>query len=95
MFQKNKLLKSLSLFAFIITTNTYADESFASPQDLARKLRLTPASKAIIQWERVFTSKQKLKRYKIDTLNKEEQTLLKEYLINHAIDSDQPTVAGV
>ena len=94
MFQ-NKISKLIILFVVIMTVNIYADDSFESPQQIAKKLHLTPASKAIIQWERVFKSKRKLKRYKIDTLNEEQQTLLKEYLVDHAIDSDQPTVAGV
>ena len=62
---------------------------------LAKKLSLNAASKAIIQWERVFRSDRKMKRYKIDTLSTKEREMLKKYLINHAIDSDHPTVAGV
>jgi len=62
---------------------------------LAKSLNLSAGSKAIVQWERVFNSKKKMKRYKIDTLNNVEQSALKEYLIQHAIDSDQPTIAGI
>jgi hypothetical protein len=61
---------------------------------LVKKLNLSPASKAIIQWERVFKSDRKMKRYKINNLTMSEKEKLEEYLINHAIDSDAPTVAG-
>jgi hypothetical protein len=62
---------------------------------LAKSLHLNAGSKAIMQWERVFQSKRKLKRYKLDSLSQEQRQRLKKYLINHAIDSDQPTIAGV
>lgn len=61
---------------------------------LAKELKLDAASKAIIQWERVFRSQHKKKRYHIDTLSTEDQQILKEYLIDHAIDSDHPMIAG-
>jgi ribosomal protein L32 len=63
-------------------------------EKLAKKLHLSAGTKAIIQWERVFKSKRKMKRYKIDTLSTNEKNKLKEYLIKHAIDSDKPMVAG-
>jgi hypothetical protein len=62
---------------------------------LAHSLNLSAGSKAIIQWERIFSSPRKLKRYKLDKLDPKTRAALKEYLINHAVDSDQPTVAGV
>ena len=62
---------------------------------LAKKMGVNAGSKAIMQWERVFKSKRKMKRYKFDQLSTQEQEILKNYLINHAIDSDHPTVAGV
>ncbi len=84
----NLLLFSLTIF--ILQTTLYA-----SGEELAYKLKLIPGKKAIIQWERVFKSKRKLKKYGIDTLTKEEQKVLKEYLLTHAADSDHPTVAGM
>ena len=78
---------------FILTPFLYAGGSDAIV--LARSLNLSAGSKAIIQWERVFKSKKKMKRYKINTLSDEDKSKLKEYLIDHAIDSDQPTIAGV
>jgi hypothetical protein len=85
-----KLLIFLLLFSSIFL---YAQESHA--ESLANKLKISAASKAMIQWERVFKSPRKMKRYKIDTLNDDDKIILKRYLINHAIDSDQPTIAGV
>ncbi len=91
----NEISKLVALCVLSITTGMYAGNLSLSPQQITKRLHLIPASKAIIQWERVFKSKQKLKKYKINTLNKEQKVQLKEYLLNHAIDSDQPTVAGV
>ncbi|NPA60013.1 MAG: hypothetical protein GXO30_06070 [Epsilonproteobacteria bacterium] len=61
---------------------------------LAKSLNLSAGTKAIIQWERVFKSKRKMKKYKINTLSLNEQNKLKDYLVEHAIDSDKPMVAG-
>ncbi len=69
--------------------------SWASASDTAKRLELVAGNKASIQWQRVFKSARKMKRYHIDTLSKNEQEELKEYLISHAADSDQPTIAGM
>ena len=61
---------------------------------LSQSLHLSAGSKAILQWERVFKSKRKMKRYNIISLSENEKNALQEYLVNHAIDSDQPTIAG-
>jgi hypothetical protein len=63
-------------------------------EKLAQRLKLNAASKAIIQWERVFSCQRKRQRYKINTLSPQEEKVLKDYLINHAVDSDHPTIAG-
>ncbi len=86
MIKKTFLLVLLVCFA---NANAEKDGAF-----LAKKLHLNAASKAMIQWERVFKSKRKIKRYKIDSLSQKEREILKRYLIDHAIDSDHPTVAG-
>jgi len=83
----NKLFLFLSL-SIILQANGFKAE------DLAKRLNLSAGTKAIIQWERIFKSKRKMKRYKIDTLSVNEQNKLKEYLVEHAIDSDKPMVAG-
>ena len=58
-------------------------------------LGLVPAAKAIVQWERVFSSERRMKRYQIDKLPKVEQKKLKVYLVKHAADSNQPMVPGL
>jgi len=68
---------------------------YADGRSIARKLGLDPSSKAIKQWERVFKSKRKMKKYGIDKLSEKEKEELKEYLINHAADSDHPEAAGM
>jgi len=67
----------------------------ASAEDIAKKLHLVAGKKAIIQWERVFKSDRKMKKYGIDKLSEDEQKILKKYLLDHAADSDHPTVAGM
>jgi len=82
------------LILFLILLNLTLEADTINAEGIAYKLKLSAGSKAIVQWERVFKSERKMKRYKIDKLTSQQQDLLKEYLINHAIDSDQPTVAG-
>lgn len=91
--RKNSTMKSFKLqliLLSLLSISLHADDV----ELLAKKLSLSPASKAIIQWERVFKSERKMKRYKINRLSSRDQERLEEYLINHAIDSDMPTVAG-
>ena len=83
------------LLFVLLSTASFAFAQESQPETLANKLNLSAASKAMVQWERVFKSKRKMKRYKIDTLKENEKAMLKKYLIDHAIDSDQPTIAGV
>jgi len=87
------VLKSL-VFVFLLLSSLYADSS-ANIADVSSELKLIPASKAIVQWERVFSSESRKKRYHIDQLSPDVQLLLKEYLIEHAADSSQPMVPGL
>ncbi len=87
-------LKRVLCLLFFMSIVSYAGTNI-SPQNLAKKLHLVAGKKAIIQWERIFKSKRKMKRYGIDKLSKEEQKVLKKYLLDHAADSDHPTVAGM
>ena len=87
------MLKSL-VFVFLLLSSLYADSS-ANITDVSSELKLIPASKAIVQWERVFSSESRKKRYHIDQLSPDVQLLLKEYLIEHAADSSQPMVPGL
>ncbi len=62
---------------------------------LAKTLNLYGGSKAAIQWERVFSSKRHLIRYKLDSLPQETRKELKKYLVDHSADSQQPIVPGL
>ena len=86
-------MKLVILIFIICISFLHANETQA--KNIAQSLKLDAGSKAIVQWERVFKSKRKMQRYKIDQLSDKDKDILKEYLINHAIDSDQPTIAGV
>jgi len=80
----------LSTFFFLFVGNLLAKD----PKDIAKELSLVPASKASVQWERIFKSERKLKKYGIDKLSEDEKEALKSYLISHAADSDLPQYAG-
>jgi hypothetical protein len=86
-----KLFRLFVLFFFVTILNASESRAIA----LAKSLHLSAGSKAIVQWERIFASPRKMKRYKIDQLSQEDREILKEYLIDHAIDSDKPTIAGI
>jgi len=62
---------------------------------LANNLHLYAGSKAKIQWQRIFSSQHRMKKYKIYMLSTQERTILKDYLLKHAADSDQPIVPGL
>jgi len=79
----------------LLLLSTFANANNIKSIELAKSLNLSAGSKAIVQWERVFKSERKMKRYKIDTLTLQQKNALKEYLIEHAIDSDKPTIAGI
>ena len=67
----------------------------ADGKALAMKLGLSASSKASAQWKRVFKKKRKMKKYGIDKLKDDEKLALKDYLMNHAADSDTPEAAGI
>jgi len=79
------------LLVFSLITNNLLAKT---PQELVKELSLNPAKKAAMQWERIFKSKRKMKRYKIYKISDKEKKILKEYLIEHAADSDKPQFAG-
>lgn len=66
-----------------------------SGADIAKELDVQAGTKAIKQWERIFDNEKRLTRAGIVGLSESELKLLKEYLIKHAADSDQPTIAGM
>lgn len=84
---------------FLVLVFLFGSTAFAAHNDsianVSKEMKLVPASKAIVQWERVFSSEARKKRYHIDQLSPEVQELLKEYLIKHAADSSQPMVPGL
>ena len=82
------------LVFFIYGTLLYANHE-DSIENICFELKLIPASKAVVQWERVFSSESRKRRYHIDQLSPEVQELLKQYLIEHAADSSQPMVPGL
>jgi len=59
------------------------------------ELNIAPASKAVVQWERIFSCEKRKVQFKIDQLPHETQQLLKIYLIEHAADSSQPVFLGL
>ena len=81
----------LSLIFIGIVTNLSAN----SISVLAENLNLYAGTKASVQWERVFSSERRLKRYGLDTLDYDKLVELKYYLIKHAADSKQPIVPGL
>jgi len=87
------LLRLLLLITLIVTLDLYARHD--NIEDVCKELKLVPASKAVVQWERVFSSEDRKRRYHIDQLSSETQELLKVYLIDHAADSSQPMVPGL
>ena len=88
------LVLKFVIFIFLLLSNLYAADS-DSIANISKELKLIPASKAIVQWERVFSSEKRKQRYHIDQLTPDVQLLLKEYLIDHAADSSQPMVPGL
>jgi len=88
------LVLKVFISLLFLLSYVYAEHS-DSIADVSNELKLIPASKAVVQWERVFSSEKRKQRYHIDQLSPDVQLLLKEYLINHAADSSQPMVPGL
>lgn len=83
------------LFAILLLSSLLYASHDDSIEKVCIELKIIPASKAIIQWKRVFSSESRMKRYHIDKLSPQERDLLEEYLIEHAADSSQPMVPGL
>ena len=80
----------------IINENNTSINLFgADGKSLANELGLSASSKASTQWKRIFKKKRKMKKYGINVLSDEDKNILKEYLMNHAADSDTPEAAGM
>ena len=85
----------MKIFVVIIFLVIAANAQDTPVEKISSDLGLVPASKAIVQWERVFSSERRIRKYKIDTLSLVEQEKLKIYLLLHAADSNQPMVPGL
>ncbi|WP_345977363.1 hypothetical protein [Sulfurimonas sp. HSL3-7] len=86
-------MKKIFILFFLFVSTSYANNNAIA--GICKELKLVPASKAIVQWERVFSSEKRKRKYGIDQLSPETQVLLKTYLIKHAADSSQPMVPGL
>lgn len=80
------------IFILLLSIDVIADEDMS---DIAKNLNLYAGTKASIQWERIFSSERRLKRYKLDEIDTNKLIRLKSYLIKHAADSKQPVVPGL
>ena len=88
-------MQKIKVFHLLWILSIFHISLIASPSEWANELNLVAGKKAIIQWERVFKSERKMKKYGIDKLSKEQQLELEKYLLTHAADSDHPTIAGM
>ena len=79
------------LISTLLFTSLYAQDMHL----LANDLKLYAGTKAAIQWQRIFSSDRRMKKYKIDLLPEQTKHQLKLYLIDHAADSEQPIVPGL
>ena len=84
-----------SITFILLTSSLFVLLHAKTAKSIAQELHLQPGAKASVQWERVFSSPRHMKKYKVDTLDKESIVKLKTYLINHAADSAQPIVPGL
>lgn len=87
---KNKMIIIIMFSTFIINSLCAEDIS-----KLAKELNLYAGTKASIQWERIFSSERRLKKYSINDLSQTKKYKLKKYLVNHAADSEKPIVPGL
>jgi hypothetical protein len=85
----NKYIITLFLSS-ILTSSVFG----ANGEELCKQLKINPSEKASKQWERFISNPEKLKSIGASDLSSEELDSLKEYLIEHAADSDTSTVPG-
>ena len=85
----------MKYFLLLIISTLFFNLYAKSVSTLAKEYNLYAGTKASIQWERIFSSERRMKKYKLDTLSFEMKNRLKSYLINHAADSEQPIVPGL
>jgi hypothetical protein len=79
------------LITLLLAVSAFA----ASGKDIAKSLKLDASSKAIKQWERIFSTPDKMAAIGIDKLSGSDKDALQKYLTSHAADSDHPEAAGL
>ncbi|MDO8452935.1 MAG: hypothetical protein Q7S59_00020 [Sulfurimonas sp.] len=80
----------ISLMTLLITSSLFADG-----KDLAIKYKVVPPTKAKIQWEKIFANEEKLATLGIKGISSADKDELLKFCVNHAADSDSPTVPGM
>lgn len=83
------------LFLAALTLNASNHMNSHEMQNLANNLRLFAGTKASVQWERIFSTERRLKKYNLMHLPQDVRNQLKNYLILHAADSDRPIIPGL
>lgn len=86
-----KIFALMLIFILAGTTSAFAKGG----KELAVELGLDASSKASRQWERIFEKEDKMEKMGINALNDADKKALKDYLIQHAADSDHPEAAGM
>ena len=82
-------------FLLLIFSLSFTLLSAQDMKSIAKEFNLYPGTKASVQWERIFSSQRRLKKYELDKLSLGTLHELKLYLIEHAADSQQPIVPGL
>lgn len=72
-----------------------AGSLFADAKSLAIEYKIVPSSKARIQWEKVFANEAKLAKLGIKDMSSADKAELLKFCVDHAADSDSPTVPGM
>jgi len=85
----------MKIFRILFTLSFITSLLFAGGKDIANKLELKASTKAISQWEKVFTDDKKMEKLGISALSIKDKALLKEYLLKNAVDSDHAEAAGI
>lgn len=83
------------VISFLLAITALHSNDTEEVANLANELNLFAGTKATAQWERIFSSTRRMKDYSLDTLPSDKLNKLKNYLIEHAADSNQPIVPGL
>lgn len=68
---------------------------FADGKSLAIQYKIVPPTKAKIQWEKAFASEEKLASLGVKGISGADKDVLLKFCVDHAADSDSPTVPGM